>query len=142
VFLKMEKLTNHPIYRNDFTILLSSLNRWDYKYETWSNRHYIKKSDTILFFLHELLHFQTIYYYKEYIISKLHDEHKFEDLKESLTFLLNHEFNDIIEWPDQWYPQHKELRRQLEEYRLSQSENERDFEKLIDYWCDVILQQI
>jgi hypothetical protein len=27
VFLKMEKLTNHPIYRNDFTILLSSLNR-------------------------------------------------------------------------------------------------------------------
>jgi len=30
-------------------------------------------------------------------MSKLHDEKKFEDLKESLTFLLNYEFTNIIE---------------------------------------------
>ena len=30
-------------------------------------------------------------------MDKLHDEKKFEDLKESLTFLLNYAFVDIIE---------------------------------------------
>ncbi len=33
-------------------------------------------------------------------MSKLHDEKKIQDLKESLTFLLNYEFKNIIETPD------------------------------------------
>lgn len=140
VFFRMEKLTNHPIYRKDFTILLSSLNRWEYKYETWSNRHYIKKTDTILFFIHELLHFQTIHYYKDSILKRLHDENKFEELKEALTFLLNTEFKDIIEKPDCWYIIHQELRKKLEDYRLSQPEEQRDFEKLVEYGCDILLK--
>ena len=40
---------------------------------------------------------------------------QFNDLKESLTFLLNHEFKGIDMRIDTWYPQHKELRKVLEE---------------------------
>jgi len=135
IFKKMESLTKHPIYRNDFTIFLTSLNRWPYntlQWLTWSNlyRTWVCKA-----FIHELLHFQTIIYYKTYIMEKLHDERKFEDLKEALTFLLNYEFQDIIEVPDNWYPQHQELRKKLEDYRVH---SDKDFDKLIDYGCNLL----
>ena len=74
-------------------------------------------------------------------MSKLHDEKKFEDLKESLTFLLNYIFKDSIEWYDAWYPQHQELRKKLEDYRVSQPADQRDFEKLIEYWCDILIKE-
>lgn len=136
IFKKMETLTKHPIYRNDFTIFLTSLNRWPYKINLWQTWSGLDWKGFVPVFTHELLHFQTIYYYKEYIMSKLHDEKKFEDLKEALTFLLNYEFPGMR---DTWYPQHQVLRKQLEDYRTSQPENERDFGKLIDYWCELLL---
>jgi len=135
IFKKMEILTKHPIYRNDFTIFLTSLNRWPYNYKlgyTWS---YIDRTWVLKAFIHELLHFQTIHYYKEYIINKIHDEKKFEDLKEALTFLLNHEFPGMT---DIWYPQHQELRKKLEEYRVH---SDKDFDKLVDYWCDIVSKE-
>lgn len=138
IFKKMETLTKRPIYRNDFTIFLTSLNRWPYKIslgQTWSGLHW---NWFVPAFTHELLHFQTIHYYKTHIMSNLHDEKRFEDLKESLTFLLNHEFPGMT---DNWYPQHQELRKQLEDYRVSQPKKERDFEKLIEYWCDILLKE-
>lgn len=138
IFARMEQLTKHPIYRNDFTIFLTSLNRWPYNIklgQTWSN---IYRSWILRAFIHELLHFQTITYYKEYIISKLGSEMMFEDLKEALTFLLNYEFSNIIENPDSWYPQHQELRKKLEEYRVS---SDKDFDKLIEHWCNILLSK-
>ncbi len=135
IFAKMEQLTHRPIYRNDFTIFLTSLNRGPYNVSLGQTRSHIHRSWVCKAFIHELLHFQTIHYYKEYIISKVHDEKKFEDLKEALTFLLNHEFSDIIENPDQWYPQHQELRKKLEAYRV---DSDKDFEKLIEYWCEIL----
>ena len=136
IFKTMESLTKHPIYRNEFTIFLTSLNRWPYKTNLWQTWSYIYWKWFISVFTHELLHFQTIYYYKEHIMNKLHDEKKFEDLKESLTFLLNHEFPGMT---DDWYIQHQELRKKLEDYRTSQDKEQRDFEKLIEYWCDLLL---
>lgn len=136
IFKTMEILTKHPIYRNDFTVFLTSLNRWPYKMnlgQTWSGLH---RNWFVPAFTHELLHFQTIWYYKEYIMNILHDEKKFEDFKEALTFLLNYEFPGMT---DAWYPQHQELRKQLEDYRTSQTEDQRDFEKLIDYWCELLV---
>ncbi len=138
IFKTMEILTKHPIYRNDFTIFLTSLNRWPYNislWQTWSCLHWnwVRRA-----FIHELLHFQTIWYYKEFIMSKLHDEKKFEDLKESLTFLLNYEFTNIIENNEEWYPQHQELRKKLENYRVH---SDKDFEKLIEYWCDILSKE-
>ncbi len=135
IFTIMKKLTKHSIYRNDFTIFLTSLNRWPYNYKlgyTWSNLHW---KWFVPAFTHELLHFQTIHYYKEYIMNKLHDEKKFEDLKEALTFLLNHEFPGMT---DGWYPQHKELRKKLEDYRVH---SDKDFDKLVEYGCDILLNE-
>jgi hypothetical protein len=135
IFKTMEKLTKHPIYRNDFTIFLTSLNRWPYKTNLWQTWSYIHWKWFVPAFTHELLHFQTIHYYKEYIMSKLHDEKKFEDLKEALTFLLNHEFPGMT---DGWYPQHKELRKKLEDYRVH---SDKDFDKLVEYGCDILLNE-
>jgi len=136
IFKKMIILTKHPIYRNDFTIYLTSLNRWPYNYTQWYSLTCVFWKNYITPFIHELLHFQTIHYYKEYIISKLHDEKKFEDLKEALTFLLNYEFKDLMDGYDMWYPQHQELRKKLEEYRVH---SDKDFDKLVEYGCDIIL---
>ncbi|MCX6823626.1 MAG: hypothetical protein NT085_00660 [candidate division SR1 bacterium] len=137
-FVDMEKLTKHSIYRNDFTIFLTSLNRGPYNYSygyTWS---YIDWDGVCRAFVHELLHFQTIHYYKEHIMSRLHDEKKFEDLKESLTFLLNYALKDSIEGYDMGYPQHQELRKKLEDYRVH---SDKDFDKLIDYGCDILAKE-
>ncbi len=135
-FKKMENLTKHPMYRNDFTIFLTSFNRGPYNVNLWQTRSNIYRSWILKAFIHELLHFQTIIYYKDYIINKLGSEKMFEDLKEALTFLLNHEFADIVENPDQWYPQHQELRKKLEDYRVH---SDKDFDKLIEYGCDLLL---
>lgn len=135
IFERMATLTKHPIYRNNFTIFLTSLNRWPYNYNLWYTWSYLHWTWVLRAFTHELLHFQTIHYYKEYILSNVHDEKKFEDLKEALTFLLNYEFTDIIENPDLWYPQHQELRKKLEDYRVN---SDKDFEQLITYWCSFL----
>jgi hypothetical protein len=47
-------------------------------------------------------------------------------------FLLNYEFPGMT---DGWYPQHKELRKKFEEYRIH---SDKDFDKLVDYWCDLL----
>lgn len=135
IFTKLEQLTHRPIYRNDFTIFLTSLNRGPYNVSLGQTRSNVYRPWVCKAFIHELLHFQTIIYYKEYIIEKVGNQSMFEALKEALTFLLNHEFSDIIENPDQWYPQHQELRKKLEDYRVN---SDKDFEQLIEYWCDVV----
>lgn len=136
LFFEMEKLTKNQIYRQDFTIFLTSLNRWPYNVNLWYTWNHIFRKNFITPFIHELLHFQTIVYYKQYIIDKLNDERKFEDIKEALTFLLNYEFKDIIDWIDNWYPQHQGFRKKLEEYRINSQD--KDFVKLVDYACDII----
>ena len=141
IFSRMETLTKQPLYLHDFTIFATSLNRGPYNHTLGYTRSCIDRPHVVKPFIHELLHFQTLYYYKEAIMEKLHDEKIFEDLKESLTFLLNYEFKDIIESNDLWYSQHQELRKQLETYRLYQPKAERDFEKLIDYGCNILMER-
>ncbi|MEI6672229.1 MAG: hypothetical protein WCL02_02460 [bacterium] len=100
-----------------------------------------KAKDPVRVFLHETLHFQFHWRWRNHPKVKLLSEEQFSDFKESLTFLLNHEFKSFIECPDNGYPQHKELRNQLENYRISQPEEQRDFEKLIEYGCDILLKK-
>lgn len=58
--------------------------------------------------LHELLHFYTIQKFQEqFKLMKREDAYK---IKESLTELLNWEFTDLIEVPDQGYTGHQDLR--------------------------------
>jgi hypothetical protein len=49
---------------------------------------------------HEILHFQFHTYYSDYPKVKLLDPEQYYLLKESLTFLLNHEFKDILKEKD------------------------------------------
>ncbi len=142
LFEAMEKLTRHSIDYELFTIYLTTLNRCPYSWqngEIWmvdTKTEYRKRNWTGIF-AHELLHMQTHKYYENVEpMSKLTPK-QFNDLKESLTFLLNHEFKGVDMRLDTWYPQHKELRKALEEYRLNSDKN---FDDLIAFGCDYMLK--
>jgi len=137
---KMEELTKHPIPYTQITCFFTTLPRCPYKWEKWFIWMYYKAKDPVRIFLHETLHFQFHWRYRNNSKVKALSTKQFEYLKESLTFLLNHEFEDFIEVPDEGYDEHQELIKQLEDYRIKQ-EDERDFEKLIEYWCDILLKK-
>lgn len=61
--------------------------------------------------MHELLHFWTWWKFHEEVESKRMTELCYNDVKESLTELLNVEFGDLLgEVHDDGYPQHKKMR--------------------------------
>jgi len=63
---------------------------------------------------HELLHLQFLHYYRDYLEKKGLNDKQIEDIKESLTFLLNEpEFENIILSKDRGYPEHQRVRQQL-----------------------------
>lgn len=101
IFTTMESLTKYPIYRNDFTIFLTSLNRGPYKLIRWETWPGLDWTWFVSVCIHEFLHFQRLWYYKEYIMSKLDNEKTFDDLKESFTFLLSYKFSGM---KDVWSP--------------------------------------
>ncbi len=65
---------------------------------------------------HELFHFYTWQAYRDDLIKAGRDENQYNDLKESLTELLNVEFSDLLDGAhDDGYPQHIEMRNQIKE---------------------------
>ena len=145
IFENMEKLTKHPILRNDFHVYFTTCLRWPYDWRTWeiwtmdSHKKELRPRYRPQSFSHELLHMQTHKYYQfEYPMNQLNRK-QFNLIKESLTFLLNHEFPWIDMSPDRWYPQHQEYRKILEDYRLS-CWDKKDFEDLINFGCNYILE--
>lgn len=143
VFKVLEKLTKHPIEYKEIKIRLTTLNRCPYTWETWeilmvAPKRWDKKEFWTSTLAHEMLHMQTHRYYEsEYPMNQLNKK-QFNLIKESLTFLLNHEFEGIEMRKDPWYENHQKFRKVLEDYRLSLWEN-KDFEKLIEYGCNYIL---
>jgi hypothetical protein len=78
---------------------------------------------------HEIMHLQFLHYYENYLKNKGLNKNQIEDLKESLTFLLNEpEFEKIILSNDFGYPEHARLRKKLRNIWLK----DKDFAKLID----------
>ena len=61
---------------------------------------YYKAKDPVRIFLHETLHFQFHWRYSNNPKVELLSKKQFDDLKESLTFLLNYEFKEFIEFSD------------------------------------------
>lgn len=67
IFKRMEKITGRKIYREDFSIYLTTFPRAPYSYQAgyvwlpiiWPKETYIRT------FIHELLHFQTYAYWQE-----------------------------------------------------------------------------
>lgn len=115
---KIEKVMGKPLYRQDFTIFLTTLRRGPYykqKGYVWTCIYW---EDPIECFLHELCHFQFIHYWRENKKSKVAKltEEEFEFLKESLTIILDKNFTPIIKKPDQGYDLHQNFRRELKKF--------------------------
>ena len=64
--------------------------------------------------MHELFHFYTWYAYGEKLINEGLSKEKYNDIKESLTVILNSDFFDLMEGAiDEGYPQHQEMRAEV-----------------------------
>ncbi|MFA5070532.1 MAG: transglutaminase domain-containing protein [Patescibacteria group bacterium] len=134
IFSRMAKVTGRPIYRQDFTCFLTTFPRGPYNCQ----KGYVWlpiSMQPINVFLHELLHFQTIVYYKPRILKRLPFE-QFDALKEALTVILNDKFKDLLTKKDQGYQIHKALRLALKKHW----HKIKDFSELIDYGIKIMPQ--
>jgi hypothetical protein len=127
----LSKITNKPIFRDAFYCYYTTgLVCPDNEKENWfmvSMWHSTPFSITTI--CHEIMHHQFLHYYKNYLIKKGLKNNQVEDLKESLTFLLNEpEFNEIILCQDPGYPEHLKLRKELKNIWLKN----KNFQNLID----------
>jgi hypothetical protein len=82
---------------------------------------------------HELMHFHFFEHYWEDIEKQIGFE-KTNDLKESLTVLLNLEFRDLWVKRDEGYPKHEELR----EFISSQWKDKKNFNLLLNKCVDYL----
>lgn len=70
--------------------------------------------------MHELLHFYTWYAFHDELIKQGIDEKRYNDIKESLTELLNVEYADLMNGIiDDGYPQHARMRQKVRELWLA-----------------------
>jgi hypothetical protein len=78
--------------------------------------------------MHELFHFYTWYAFDDDLIKAGKNSSEYNDIKESLTELLNIEFSDLMEGAhDDGYPQHIEMREKIR----SLWQKEKDLRKVI-----------
>ena len=130
----LERTTGRPLFRNDFTIYLTTFPRSPYdpdKGAFWFNI-FNKTAGYITFtFLHEALHFQFHHYWqnnKKSSVSKLPPD-QFELLKESLTVVIDDDVKPLVPFPDKGYPDHQNFRKILHNYW----KKHRNFDKLVEY---------
>lgn len=128
---KMVDLLKKPLYRKNYTTFLTTVSRAPYKYESGYTWIPIGWYDPIRIFMHELLHFQFIYYWRMNVnsaVSKLTNE-QFEYIKESLTVILDNDLRPIIQMPDKGYIMHQEFRDELHKFW----ETNKNFEELVEF---------
>ena len=64
--------------------------------------------------MHELFHFYTWYAFGEKLANQGVSREKYNDIKESLTVILNSDFSDLMNGAvDSGYPQHQEMRAEI-----------------------------
>lgn len=133
---KIANLTSKSLYRNDFTTFLTTAPRAPYKYndgQTWLPIGWL---DPIRIFMHELLHFQFIHYWRlntDSAVNKLSDK-EFEYLKESLTIILDEELKPLIQSPDKGYPMHQEFRKELHKFWATN----KNFDELVNFGLKIL----
>jgi hypothetical protein len=130
-FSRLAKLTNKPIYCPEFRCYFTTGLMCPYnEKENWfmaSMWHSIPASITTI--CHEIMHLQFLHYYRDHLKKKGLKNDQIEDLKESLTFLLNDpEFDQIILCQDNGYPDHFALRKKLQNIW----EQNRNFQELVE----------
>ncbi len=131
----LETITQQPIMSDNFTFYITTFPRCPYFYEKREIFIYDSTEDywgmPIDTFLHEVLHFQFIYYWyknpKSAVLKLKYED--FDYLKEALTVVLDDELKPIISQSDQGYPSQikyrKLLRQNWQKYH--------DFNKLVDF---------
>ena len=116
-FSVVEKMTKRPMFNLDFiayftTMFICPYDTEDYKWFMLSMWHSLPFQVTII--CHEIFHFQFLYYYSNFCKQHGLNETQLENLKESLTVLLNtEEFNDIILCRDEGYSHHRITREKI-----------------------------
>lgn len=81
---------------------------------------------------HELLHFYTWYAFHIDLESKRISKEKYNDIKESLTELLNTDFKDLLgEYHDRGYSQHSKMRTKINKLRGEQRNVKEIIETLV-----------
>jgi len=130
-FKVLAEITQKPIFFDKFDCYFTKGLMCPYNdKENWfmvSMWHSIPFSITTI--CHEIMHLQFLHYYKNYLKKQGLKKEQIEDLKESLTFLLNEpEFENIILSDDNGYPNHQKLRKKLQKIW----QNEKDFQKFLD----------
>ncbi len=108
----MERVFRFPIPHQGLTVYLTTDERCSYSigegyfFLSIQGR---KPKNTII--MHELCHFWTAWRFGDWVASGRLSALQYNDIKESLTVLLNSEFLDLMEGDmDLGYPQHQELR--------------------------------
>ena len=127
---KLESVIGKPIYRNDFTIYLTTFQRAPYNYHEGLLYTCVDWVKPIAVLMHELSHFQFIHYWRNNPNSPVSELSfaEFEWLKESLTIILDEDFFPLIEAADSGYELHKKFRDELRVFWMSNH----DFDKLVD----------
>lgn len=128
---KIIELLKKPLYRDNFTTFLTTAPRAPYWYEKGATWLPIGWFDPIKIFMHELSHFQFIYYWRMDKLSKVNQLNnvQFEFLKESLTVILDENLIPLIMMPDKGYDLHKKFRSELHEFW----KNNKNFGELVDF---------
>ncbi|MFA5248346.1 MAG: hypothetical protein WC415_03815 [Patescibacteria group bacterium] len=136
----LESVIQKPIFIDSFGCYFTTGLMCPYnEKENWfmvSMWHSIPFSITTI--CHEIMHLQFLHYFKAYLKKKGLKNNQIEDLKESLTFLLNEpEFNKIIMCKDVGYPEHIKLRKKLQNIWLKN----KNFQNLIDEAIMIVLKK-
>jgi hypothetical protein len=97
----------------------------DYFFVTIHGHHQLK------IIMHELVHLYTVCAFKEEL-SKLTEKQAY-DVKETITELLNLEFSDLLETPDDGYQIHKELREKFRQFWTEEKDIKKAVYKFVDY---------
>ena len=130
LFEIMERITANKIYRDDFTCFITSFPRFPYDYKEgyiWLSSK--RPADYQLsIFIHELLHFQFFAYYDEDIWSLVTPE-QFARIKESVTVILNDEFEEITTVQDDGYEIDRNVRSKL----LPEWRKHKNFKELLNF---------
>ena len=132
---KMVKIIGRPLYRDEFVGFLTTFPRCPYNYQAgyfwlctiWPAKCYLG------IFLHELLHFQFLFYYQQKLLPIVGPD-KLDRLKEALTVILNYDFRDYLCQDDQGYEIDQILRQQLADYW----QKNKDFDAVIDYGVAIL----
>ena len=128
-FKRLAKVTQKPIFWDNFKCYLTTGTMCPYnpKEKLFMVSMWRPIAANITTICHEIFHLQFLHYYEKYCLQFLSEEQK-EDLKEATTFILNTDFDDLLAGYDNGYPNHKELRKELEKVWRK----EKNFKKFLD----------